>query len=84
MSKPYAKAAEVGLGIELNQGDMRFKSDEADTVLRMFRIAKHQGCKFYLGSDAHHPRDFEDSREVFERAVDVLGLEEKDKFLIER
>ena len=26
------------------------------------------------GSDAHHPTDFGDSKKIFERAVDVLGI----------
>ena len=59
---------------------MDFADDEADTVLRMFRIAKDCGCKFYLGSDAHHPRDFQNVRTIFARAIDLLGLQESDKF----
>lgn len=45
----FHKAATIGVGIELNATDMSFAEDEADTVLRMFRIAKKEGCKFYLG-----------------------------------
>ena len=78
----FAKAAECGIGIELNAGDMNFAEEEADTVLRMYRIAKECGCKFYCGSDAHHPERFEDSVRIFERAVRLLGLEESDKFII--
>ena len=63
---------------------MSFSDGEADTVLRPFRIAKNQGCKFYLGSDAHHPSDFSNARAVFERAVDMLGLSESDKFHVDR
>ena len=67
---------------ELNRGDMSFKDDEADTVLRMFRVAKSCGCKFYCGTDAHHPKAFVNARDVFERAIDLLGLTENDKFHI--
>jgi histidinol phosphatase-like PHP family hydrolase len=83
MERLFAKAAEVGMGIELNRDDMMFSDEEEDTVLRMFRIAKYQGCKFYLGSDAHTPKWLEGSIPVFEKAVDKLGLEEKDKFIIQ-
>ena len=83
MERLFAKAAKVGLGIELNQDDMAFSDSDADTVLRMFRIAKHQGCKFYLGSDAHHPSNLERTKEIFERAVTLLDLSESDKFHIE-
>ena len=30
----------------------------------MFRIAKAQGCRFYLGSDAHHPASFEKVKSI--------------------
>lgn len=83
MDKLFAKAAGQGIGIELNSGDMSFADDEADSVLRMFRIAKKQGCKFYCGSDAHHPAGLENAPAIFERAIDYLGLTEDDKFHIE-
>jgi histidinol phosphatase-like PHP family hydrolase len=82
MRRLFCRAAELGCGIELNHSDMSFKYEEADRVLRMFRIAKECGCKFYLGSDAHHPSTFESTDRIFSRAIDLLGLEESDKFVI--
>ena len=82
MERLFTVAAELGCGIELNQSDMSFGDDEADVVLRPFRIAKSCGCKFYLGSDAHHPTEFKKSKWVFERAVTLLDLKESDKFHI--
>ena len=82
MERLFKKAADVGLGIELNQSDMSFNDNEADIVLRPFRIAKKCGCKFYLGSDSHHPKDFANAKEIFERAVTLLELSEDDKFHI--
>ena len=82
MERLFAKAAEVGVGIELNSADMSFKDEEEDRVLRMFRIAKYHGCKFYCGSDAHHPAGLVHSPAVFLRAIDRLGLQESDKFHI--
>lgn len=78
----FKRCAQVGVGIELNSGDMSFADSEADTVLRIFRIAKAQGCKFYLGSDAHHPKAFESVKAIFERAVALLELTEDDKFVL--
>ena len=49
----FLRAAKLGVGIELNAGDMNCAPEEADTVLRIYRIAKSQGCKFYMGTDAH-------------------------------
>ena len=82
MKRLFTKAARLGCGIELNQQDMSFYDEETDTVLRPFRIAKECGCKFYLGSDAHHPKSFENSKKIFERAVSLLDLTEDDKFHI--
>ena len=82
MERVFAKAAKLGVGIELNAGDLSFKDGEEDRVLRMFKIAKAQGCKFYCGSDAHHPKSFEHIKEIFERAIDRLELTEDDKFHI--
>ena len=78
----FTKCAKLGIGIELNSSDMNFADNEADTVLRMFRIAKSCGCKFYMGSDAHHPKTLKAAKVIFERAIDVLELTEDDKFNI--
>lgn len=80
----FEKAAAVGVGIELNSYDMKFADSEADTVLRIYRIAKQCGCKFYCGSDAHHPVGLDEAKAAFERAIDLLGLQESDKFHIGR
>lgn len=82
MERLFSRAASLGVGIELNQSDMSFSDTEADIILRPFRIAKSCGCKFYLGSDAHHPQKFETTRAVFERTVTLLDLTENDKFHI--
>jgi hypothetical protein len=49
-----------------------------------FKIAKKCGCKFYMASDAHHLKDFIDTKEVFEKAIDLLELTEDDKFRIKK
>ena len=84
MERLFVKAATRSCGIELNQSDMSFSDEEADEVLRPFRIAKACGCKFYLGSDAHHPSTFQNAKKIFQRAVDLLSLTENDKFFFAR
>ena len=79
MHRIFAKAASLGVGIEIN---MSYPDEERDTVLRPFRIAKEEGCKFYLGSDAHHPAGLESARKKFERAIDDLELTEEDKLIL--
>ena len=82
MERMFRKAAVLGVGIELNFDDMSFADEDADKVLRMFRVAKSCGCKFYLGTDAHHPAALERARVIFERAIDLLEFEESDKFVL--
>jgi hypothetical protein len=82
MERLFALAKEKGCGIELNQTDIARMAKAPDEISRIFRVAKSMGCKFYLGSDAHHPKSFLESRELFEYAVDLLDLSESDKFIL--
>lgn len=82
LERLFTKAAKLGVGIELNADDMKFHDEEAERVLRFYRIAKQCGCKFYMGSDGHTPAELESGKAPFERAIDLLGLEESDKFHI--
>ena len=89
MERLFAKAAEKGVGIELNFYSKRLTEDsdiryDPDTVLRPYRIAKKCGCKFYFGSDAHHPKELDDEKENAERIIDMLSLEESDKFILKK
>ena len=79
----FHKAAKVGLGIELNMDDMRVGTthERGESVLRIYRIAKECGCKFYCGSDAHSPANFDTYLPIMEKAVDILGLTEDDKIV---
>ena len=80
MTRLFTKAAGLGVGIELNDGDMKHAL-KYETVMRMFRIAKECGCKFYLGSDSHNPNEFDGAVERAKLAADILGLTEDDKFI---
>lgn len=84
MERLFAKAAEKGVGIELNGYDIRASVDAEEIVMRPFQIAKHQGCKFYLGSDAHQPPALDEAVELFDKAVSYLDLKETDKFHISK
>lgn len=83
MENLFTKSSQLGVGIELNSSDMSFKDEEAEFVLRPYRIAQKCGCKFYCGSDAHTNKGLEKAKAIFERAVDLLNLSEEDKFIIE-
>lgn len=79
----FAGCAKRGCGVELNIGIGFLKGYKyLENVLRPYRIAKAQGCKFYLGSDAHSPEGLEGARVRFEQMIDLLDLKEEDKFII--
>lgn len=82
MQELFGKAAKLGVGIELNisLNHLAFEPEKLEKWLRMYKIAKEQGCKFYLGSDAHHPEELDAATERFEKIIDLLGLTEEDKF----
>jgi histidinol phosphatase-like PHP family hydrolase len=82
MYKVFKKAKELGVGIELNGGDMLHYNQAKDTILKPFKIAKDCKCKFYIRSDSHHPERFGPLTENFTKAIDDLGLEESDRFFI--
>ncbi len=79
MYRLFKKCAELKVGIEINMTDMMFEDEDKEPILRPYKIAKECGCKFYLGSDAHNPSKFLRAKEVFEKAIDMLGLTEDDK-----
>lgn len=79
-TKLFTKAAKVGLGIELNFKVSKYTPEELASILRPYKIAKKCGCKFYLGSDSHTQDGFIGVKENFEKIVDLLKLEESDKF----
>lgn len=80
MQRLFKKAAKLGVGIEFHAGCMSVLNEEnKDIILRPYQIAKDCGCKFYCGTDAHKPCEFEITKH-FAKAIDWLGLEETDKF----
>lgn len=78
----FTKSAKLGLGIELNFNVSKYTPEELESILRPYKIAKKCGCKFYLGSDAHTQDGFIGATENFEKIVDLLELEESDKFTL--
>ena len=84
MNRLFKKAAKLGVGIEFHSGcikDIYNQNSTADmeVLLRPYRIAKDNHCKFYCATDAHKVCEHVKA-DVFDKAVDLLGLEETDKF----
>lgn len=72
-------------GVELNFSLDYYENDcLKERSLRPYRIAKDCGCKFYFGSDAHHPTGFNGRLQRFSQATEALSLTEDEKFRFEK
>ena len=80
MEELFRDFAKKGVGIELNFDSFALTDETREIMLKPYRIAKEAGCKFYLGSDAHSIKALNAAKENFENIIDLLGLEESDKF----
>ncbi len=76
----FTNTARVGMGVELNFRLTNYAEENTERFMRVFRIAKKCGCRFYFGSDAHNPEERMGVKENFEKIVDLLELSEDDKF----
>ena len=74
--------AAVGTGIELNAGSFSEMSERPDDILKIYRIAKEAGCKFYCSSDAHSVEALEGVGRVLPAVLRALGLSEADAYRI--
>ena len=79
--KIFKLANRRGCGVELNVPVHLYNKEQIDIVMRPLVIAKRCGCKFYLGSDVHHPKDEELYFKKFQFMIDYLDLQESDKFI---
>lgn len=81
----FEKAAALGMGIELNTSCLAFRSEEeAHAVTAFYTVAKECGCKFYIGTDAHHPAQLVGQKAIAQCFADRLGLTEENRFYIRK
>ncbi len=75
----FARAKSLGVFIELNVGAIfEVAQDLAENeMVRVFRVAKQQGCRFTFGTDTHSLKGMELILRAGE-VVDALGLTERD------
>lgn len=80
LNKLFEKSALLKMGIELNFNPFNYTDKELKIILRPYHIAKQKNCKFYFGSDAHHPNDLLSSNKKFIRIAELLETNETDIF----
>lgn len=78
----FGRMAHLGIGIELNFDPDGYSGADLEEILRPYKIASECGCKFYLGSDAHTVGDSGVRLGKFEKAIELLSLEEDQKYHI--
>ena len=76
----FRETAKRGMGVELNFPFLSYGDAEREEVLRPYRIARDCGCKFYFGSDAHHPDKLEKAPALFAATAEALELTADDRF----
>ena len=72
--------AEKNIAFEINVSSMQRKTHEQIeqlSQLRMFRLAKEQGCRFLFGSDSHSAASH-DHYSNADFVADLLELKEED------
>ena len=80
----FTRVAQRGAGVELNLDAFAYTPGDLSEILRPYRIALACGCRFYLGSDAHHPAGLDAAKANFDRLVHLLDLTEDRKFRFHR
>lgn len=81
MSRIFDRFAALGAGIELNAGTFLEWAQNPDVWLKLYRLAKRAGCRFYCASDAHRVEALDSVGTVLPAVVEALGLTEADRFI---
>ena len=61
IAEGYRKAAEMGVAIEINLCEVRGVTPDLpnSNLLKIYKVAKEQGCKFTFGTDSHSVAELE-------------------------
>lgn len=78
----FSRFATRGTVIELNSHSFAELDEDPDTTLRLYRIAKEEGCKFYCSSDSHTLEGYKLMMPILRRVADLLELTEDDRYII--
>ena len=78
----FARFAARGAGIELNQGSFKEMAEDPDNTLRLYRIAKEEGCKFYCSSDSHSLAGYLTMESRLAPVAEALCLTENNRYIV--
>ena len=79
----FARLAHLQAGIEINTSCFPegWQAQE-EAQLRLLKIARDQGCRFYVGSDAHSPEEMRCMQQRARQVADQLELTEEQRFRV--
>lgn len=81
----FSIASKKGVGIELNISPFSdLSKKQLNSEMRIYKIAKEVGCKFYFGGDTHRPAGFSKNKSRFFEVSKELNLTENDRYYIPR
>lgn len=78
----FTRFAQRGAGIEMNATSFPALKSDPDNCLRLYRIAKECGCKFYAASDSHSVNGYDSVGKYLPAVAEALGLTEDDRYII--
>ena len=78
----FETLAKAGAGIELNGAAFARYDENPEAYLRIYRMAKQAGCKFYCASDGHTLAAYARVRDVLPQIVNALELTECDRYIV--
>lgn len=83
LRKCFRMISAKGAGVELNAACFRPGWEKHEGVfLNIYRLAREEGCKFYLGSDAHSLTDLKRLKEYLPSVIHKLELSDGDRYAI--
>lgn len=78
----FLRYAERGAAIELNADAFGELREHPDEILRLYRMAKECGCRFYCASDSHRIDGLGLIRRVLPEVAEMIGLSADDLYKI--
>lgn len=82
LRKSFQFLAEHGAGIELNADAFHGWQEFREGFLRLYQIARDEGCKFYCASDAHTVAALDSIQEYLPGLIHALGLDRAQQYHI--
>lgn len=82
LARVFDEFARRGAGIELNAKAFGSMRSDPENTLKLYRMAKRSGCRFYCASDAHASASHGNIAELLPEVVAALELDADDMYRV--